>query len=218
MLSAEEKRLRWLGIDMRPRWRRRFAVVVTYLAFLTAIGASDQRWWSHPMIATVVLISLIQFVGVFRQRGPLKSFEDPLDQRPGAWVIVNGLDEWARYRYAATSFDEATAEQQEALLKSYRVGNFMVPAKRGGRDSLDEREMRERDGAVRWSMRWVGLFVASAAGRYSATHRPLTGMGVAADFCVVLVLLWTLPQARMLWTERDPREITGEMGLVESEA
>jgi hypothetical protein len=193
-------------------------VVVTYLAFLTAIGASDQRWWGHPMIATVVLISLIQFMGVFRQRGPLKSFEDPLDQRPGAWVIVNGLDEWARYRYAATSFDEATAEQQEALLKSYRVGNFMVPAKRGGRDLLDEREMRERDGAVRWSMRWVGAVVASSAGIYAAKQHPVSGMDVAADFCAILVLVLTLPQARVLWTERDPREVSGEIGLVVSEA
>jgi hypothetical protein len=28
------------------------------------------------------------------------------------------------------------------------------------------------------------------------------------------VMLWTLPQARVLWTERDPREMSGELELV----
>jgi len=133
-------------------------------------------------------------------------------------MIVNGLDEWARYRYGAGSFDEATAEQQAELLRTYRVGNFAVPAKGYRRELVDERELRERDDAVRWSMRWVGTFLACAAGRYSATHRPITGMHVAADFLVVLMMLLTLPQARVLWTERDPREVSGEMELVEKEA
>jgi hypothetical protein len=98
------------------------------------------------------------------------------------------------------------------------VGNFAVPVKANAGEVLDERELRERDKAVRWSMRWVGTFLACAAGRYSATKHPLSGMEVAADFCLILVLLWTLPQARMLWTEDDPREIGGEMELVGREA
>ncbi len=97
MLASSEKRLRWWGMDMRPRWRRRVAVVVTYLAFLVAISFSDQPLWGHPMIATMTLLVVVQCVGVFRSRGPLKNFEDPIGQRPGARMIVNGLDEWASY-------------------------------------------------------------------------------------------------------------------------
>ena len=41
MLSLDENKLRWLGIDMRPRWRRRVAVVATYAAFLVVV-------WVHP--------------------------------------------------------------------------------------------------------------------------------------------------------------------------
>jgi hypothetical protein len=213
MLAASEKRLRWWGIDMRPRGRRRVAVVVTYLWFLLAISLSDRPWWGHPMIATMVLLVFVQFLGIFRGDGPLKSFEDPVDLRRGARMIVNGLDEWARYRYRAASFDQATARQQAELLGTYRVGSFVVPARLSGSELLDERELRERDSAVRWSMKWVGSFLACAAGRYSVARHPVSGMEVAADFCVVVVLVFTLPQARALWTELDPREMGGEMEL-----
>lgn len=41
MLRAEAAKLRWLGVDMRPRWRRRAAVVLTYVVFLAVV-------WVHP--------------------------------------------------------------------------------------------------------------------------------------------------------------------------
>jgi hypothetical protein len=56
MLRTEEKRSRWLGMDMRPRWRRRVAVMVTYVSFLVALGSADAEWWGHPMVATVGLL------------------------------------------------------------------------------------------------------------------------------------------------------------------
>ena len=40
-MLVDEKRLRWFGIDMRSRERRRVAVVVTYAAFLAVV-------WVHP--------------------------------------------------------------------------------------------------------------------------------------------------------------------------
>ena len=40
-MLVDTKRLRWLGIDMGPRWRRRVAVVLTYAAFLAVV-------WVHP--------------------------------------------------------------------------------------------------------------------------------------------------------------------------
>jgi hypothetical protein len=42
MLTTDERRLRWLGIDMRSRSRRRVAVVATYAAFLGVV-------WVHPL-------------------------------------------------------------------------------------------------------------------------------------------------------------------------
>ncbi len=41
MLRVDAAKLRWLGVDMRPRWRRRVAVVVSYSAFLVVV-------WRHP--------------------------------------------------------------------------------------------------------------------------------------------------------------------------
>jgi hypothetical protein len=41
MLRAETAKLRWMGVDMRPRWRRRVAVVLTYAVFLVVV-------WLHP--------------------------------------------------------------------------------------------------------------------------------------------------------------------------
>ena len=217
-MLTDDKRSRWLGMDMRPRWRRRLAVVVTYAGFLAAISLSGERWWGHPLLAMWVLNFLVLGIGVFRGLGPLKRFDDGLEERPAARMIVNGLDEWARYRYGAESFEEATAEQQAELLRRYRVGSFLVPAKMSRYRSLDEREMRERDGAVRWSIRWVAVFLSGLIAHYGGTRRPISGMDVVADLMVIAVMVWTLPQARVLWTERDPREMGGEMELVGKEA
>src|SRR5580698_9230854 len=49
-MLTDDKRSRWLGMDMRPRWRRRLAVVVTYAGFLAAISSSGERWWGHPLL------------------------------------------------------------------------------------------------------------------------------------------------------------------------
>ncbi len=62
-------------------------------------------------------------------------------------------------------------------------------------------------------MKLVGFFLAGMAVKYSAMRHPVAGMEVAADFWGVLVLVVTLPQARMLWREDDPREIGGELEL-----
>jgi hypothetical protein len=216
MLRAEEKRSRWLGMDMRPRWRRRVAVVVTYLAFLVALGSSGAEWWGHPIVATVTLVFTIMLLGVFGSFGPVKDFEG--QQRAVGGVWVNGLDGWARYKFGAPSFDEATEAQRTELLRTYRFGTFRMPTKPYMDESLDERELKERDGAARWAMRWVGTLMACASGTYANAHHPVNGMEVAAELWTLLVLLITLPQARVLWTEHDPREMSGEMELVGREA
>ena len=41
MLATDAKKLRWCGVDMRSRSRRRVAVVLTYAVFLAVV-------WLHP--------------------------------------------------------------------------------------------------------------------------------------------------------------------------
>jgi len=50
-MLAEEQKLRWCGIDMRARWRRRVAVVATYALYLFLI-------WSHTRLAYGLAVSL----------------------------------------------------------------------------------------------------------------------------------------------------------------
>ncbi len=52
MLVSDEKRLRWCGMDMRPRWRRRVAVALTYAAFVVAV-------WVHPWRTAIVVQVLL---------------------------------------------------------------------------------------------------------------------------------------------------------------
>jgi hypothetical protein len=157
---------------------------------------------------------------VFRKNGVVKSFEDPLRMRGSmaAKMFVNGLDEWARYRYGVASFEEASEAQQAELLKRYRVGTFMVPAKPNPWNGLDEREVGERDGASRWALQRLGFILATFAGTLSVQRVPLpqiTAGGFLWSFCLLAV---TLPQARVLWTEADPRDLSGEMELVAERA
>jgi hypothetical protein len=51
VLRADAAKLRWLGVDMRPRWRRRVAVVVSYAVYLALV-------WFHPWWAPKLFILL----------------------------------------------------------------------------------------------------------------------------------------------------------------
>jgi len=54
-MLQEESKLRWCGIDMRARWRRRVAVVATYAVYLFLI-------WSHSRWAYGLAVSLFYLV------------------------------------------------------------------------------------------------------------------------------------------------------------
>jgi hypothetical protein len=224
MLATDEKRLRWCGIDMHARWRRRVAVVATYLVLFVMIEtAVENHWPAHPywtLMGMVVLTSSWVAVSVFRKNGVVKSFEDPLQMRGSmaGKMFVNGLDEWARYRYGVASFEEASEAQQAELLKRYRVGTFMVPEKPDGErwTGLDEREIGERNDASRWALQRIAGLLAIYAGILAV--KPIAPLVVAGFLWSFSLLARTLPQARVLWTERDPRGMTGEMEMVEREA
>lgn len=217
-----EKNLRWFGIDMRPRWRRRVAVMATYVAFIVVVGIVECDCWGHPVLAIVVLGVTVQLVGVFSPFGPVKPFEDrPPGQQRSKYVYVHGLDDLARYRYGVPNYDAATPEQQSDLLQTYHVGLRLYPRKPSldGQYGLsekywvDEREKNERVEAERWARRWLMFALAVTTGHYLARHSNPERVEVAGDLFLLFILALTLPAARILWTEPDPRDTPGEIEL-----
>jgi hypothetical protein len=135
-------------------------------------------------------------------------------------MFVNGLDEWALYRYDVASFEEASEAQQTELLRRYRVGTFMVPAKPKADQGtgLDEREIGERNDASRWALQQIAVFLGSYAAVLAVKEKPIAPLEVSGFLWSFSLLARTLPQARVLWTEPDPRVMAGEMEMVEREA
>lgn len=222
MLATDAKKLRWMGIDFHKRWRRRAAVLITYLCFLLILGemTGDSRWLEHAYLRLVALCALtfaLQAISVFRNGGLVKSFEDYHKGACGKYMIVGSLDEWARYRYGVAGFEEASAEQQKELLRTYRVGNYLVPAKALDNPLLDERERAERDKTLRWVLGRVSFLLAMFTGSAAIQRNPYSPFDVAALLWTFFILTITLPQARVLWTEPDPRDASGSQP-VENEA
>ena len=60
MLRADATKLRWMGINMRPRWRRRVAVVATYATFLAVVWV--QPWWAERLFLVLVVVSYAQMM------------------------------------------------------------------------------------------------------------------------------------------------------------
>jgi hypothetical protein len=221
-----EKNLRWLGIDMRARWRRRVAVLVTYLAFLAVVSIVEEGGcWGHPFLTMIVLGAAVHLLGVFSHFGPVKPFDDlQPGQQQSKYVYVHGLDDLARYRYDVVNYDAATPEQQSDLLQTYHVGMRRYrrkPSQDGqyGLDEkywLDEREKNERVEAHQWARRWLIITIALTTGHYLNNYkRPQPqSLEVAGDLLWLCILAYTLAPARILWTEPDPRETPGEIELV----
>jgi hypothetical protein len=234
MLTSEAKKLHWLGIDMHARWRRRIAVIATYTVLTLLIASaggeidSEVYFRVHHMLALLVLICPTAgwlLLSVFRPNGVVKSFDiTPSGKNMRKYTVVGNLDEWARYRYGAPSFEQSTEEQQKELLRIYRVGNYSVPVKRtpdglAAPESwkLDEREVAERDRIGHWALNRIGFFLAIMAGSIMAEKLPWTPSDVSTYLWSFALLAWTLPQARVLWTEPDPSNEVQPM-LVTKEA
>lgn len=56
-MLVDSNLLKWCGMDMRPRWRRRVAVLITYAAFLVAVWAPASR--SYDVLLPLFYISLL---------------------------------------------------------------------------------------------------------------------------------------------------------------
>jgi hypothetical protein len=213
MLSSDPKHLKLFGIDLRPRWRRRVLVVITYLVYEGVMIAGYRRvaFPSEQMIDWVATACVI-FLSIFGLFSPLKSFEDvrvPVGGKLFAgWknprmVMLGSLDDWSKYKYGNV-FDEATEEQQKELLRTYRVGNYLVPFKGvSGFDArvLDERELAERNEALRKTLKFLILALIIEATNQRLWTHPAGGV-----FLELLAAAATAPKAIVLWSEADPRE------------
>jgi hypothetical protein len=86
-MLVEAEKLKWLGLDMRPQWRRRAAVAGTYAAYLLAV-------WVHSGVVLGALIGLTMASGL---AGSLPIVRDvyesvlPKIRRVGAILIVLNL-------------------------------------------------------------------------------------------------------------------------------
>jgi hypothetical protein len=223
MLVADQNRLRWLGIDMRARSKRRAAVAVTYSAYVLAvvivlqvIPRPYQFWFLLAISAAILLLS------VFREGGPVKSFDEARPAR-GALrgkVMLGSLDDWARY-FHGIDFALASAAQQKDVLDRYRVGNYWVPEKPeyyGAADVADEREVMERDRASYLSLRCLALTIAALALYQGALLRESWSPAANAALLLGLAITAiTLPKAIVLWTEADPRDAE-DLRLAEPES
>jgi hypothetical protein len=223
MLTADEQ-MRWWGMDMRSRRRRRWAISGFYVllfAVLVGIGTTS-RWTAHPY---AVLLSMIAMGGVlgrlsiFGKNGPLKDRDRPYVQLGKMeYVRVTGLDERARYRFGVENFESASEAQKDELLNTNKVGTYWMLKDRDHTPWLDERELRERDNAERWALKEIIIILGSLTGIWfsqMADHGKLDGYSVVTLLLFVVLLAMTLPKARVLWTEPDPRELSGEIHMVD---
>jgi hypothetical protein len=138
----------------------------------------------------------------------------------GEMVRVDGLDDWARYRFGVESFEAASAEQKDELLNGYKVGAWYLPGKFDQTPPLlDEREQRERDGVERWTRNATVGVLGSYAGIFASRamdhEKKVNNLSVGLLFLSLSVLVMTLPMARVLWIEPAPEE-GGELVVVDA--
>lgn len=224
MLNPEK--LRYLGIDLHSRTRRRVLVVATWLAFLVGMEAlnvvlSLVPWFGvHPMAALglgMAAVALFSFGSVFRDGGAVRRFQMPIwcmrGHKGEGFVMLRDLDDWARYKFGAKLADLPEAEQQQ-VLRTYRVGYYWFPAGRSRTpERLDERELAVRNEASVTTLRWVGLLCFSFAGTFGARMRPIGSGEVGITLLMLGCCAFNGPRSVILWNEPDPR-INGDLALV----
>ncbi len=227
MLNPDPKKLRWLGIDMRSRTRRRCAVVlhvavgVLGLFTLAAATADEpvlQRY--HLSLYLMLLLTLLCSQGIFREGGVVKPFQERKEHekapwrlrgRPGRFVMLGSLDDRAEYRYGAKFDDLAEAEQQELLMK-YRVGNYLFPAeasKAPGMQKappiLDEREQREKERANSITLKVMTGWLFYLAANYGTGHsKAMSGADIASLLLTFGFFATNGPKIYILWNEPSP--------------
>jgi len=215
--------MRWWGLDVRSRRRRRWALSGFYaVLFVVFAGVgTTSRWTAHPyivLLSLVVAAAVLGRLSILGKRGPMRDRERPaLRLGKIEYVSVSGLDERARYRFGLESFDAASEAQKNELLNTHWGGTRYMPNERDKTLWLDEREQRDWDSAERWALQQVIKILGILTGIWlseMARYGKLDGYSVVTLLLYVGLAAMTLPKARVLWTEVDPRELGGELAVV----
>ena len=221
-------KLRYLTIDVHSRRRRRIVVVCIWAAFVLGMAALetvlDNQSFSvrHPHLslwATLAYVWFFYYLSIFRDGGVVRPFHFrtlPLAGFKGRVVLLSSLDDWARYSHGA-ALAELTEEQQQDVLRRYRVGCYYFPAdKSRSPERLDERETMIRDRASTSTLRWVGFISVFCAGTltgHSFAH--LQPADIITNFFDIVFMVMAGPATAILWAEPDPRD-SAELSLVEA--
>jgi len=221
-------KLRYLGIDLHSRRRRRIVVVCSWAAFTAGSAAlesflDDRSFSVHhhelSLWAAIAYVCLFYYLSVFRDGGAIRPFHfrtRPLAGLRGRVVVLNSLDDWARYYYGA-ALDDLPQEQQQDVLRRYRVGYYYREANKSrSPERLDERETMIRDRASASTLRWVGI--SCAVGAASLTGHNFAHLQPANIITVLFNIVFMVmagPATVILWIEPDPHE-SGDLTLMEA--
>lgn len=227
MLNSDPKKLRFLGIDLHSRTRRRYAVVLTIVAFVMAMAALSegtdnsaalQRY--HCGFWLMLLASAVCSAGIFREGGPVKAFNEPiwrLKEMKGGAVLLRNLDDLAEYRFGGR-FDALTEAQQDEVLRSYRIGNYFYPATDSKASTrLDERERIEKDRAYSATLTSLTRYLFIMTGVCGFKSSSFTSADIAALLLTLGFVGLNGPKAAVLWNEPAPAS-EGELRIVRPES
>jgi hypothetical protein len=212
-----ENNLRWLGIDMRSRWRRRVTVVVTYLVSIGVAGWLSS-WhgsgWITPVKALFGLLFAIEFLTIFREGGLVKSFKEP----PRPFTVRTGGKvglRWGRFLVRSSArFRFTTPEKQQGMLRRLDESFPYTIQPDESPNAPDEREKSVADIASRRTLQFLSVILGYNAVSAGMQAKSWTASEVVAMMLSYLVIARTGPQARVLWSEPDPRDAAGEIELV----
>jgi hypothetical protein len=227
MLNPDPAKVRYLGIDLHSRTRRRIVVALTWMVFVIGMGLLSYTldtkpfFHTHPIIGfylVALAVGLFILGSVFRDGGVIKSFTLRVwhihGPRGGQFVLLRSLDDWALYQHGARLADLPEGQQQE-VLRTYRVGYYVFPADKSKTpERLDEREIAVRNQASTNALRWVTFLCFYLAGAYAVGTIPLRSTDVAMSFLTLGVCAFNGPRSLILWNEPDPRE-SGDPMLVQ---
>ena len=221
MLSEDPKKLRFLGIDLRSRGRRRALVFLTYFLFLFAMAGVQtffdyhhvaSHWWTLPggfseLAAMILLTCAFSVSGIFRENGPVKPFgPHKLFKRYGDRLILETRDDLARYLYEKP-LAELSLEEQAEVKRRWRPGKYLAKDKAFFAPGLpDERELAEAGRASRTALGILCFLLMMSAGTLAGYGVDLHSGAATVECCELALAAVTLPKAIILWSEADPRE------------
>jgi hypothetical protein len=150
--------------------------------------------------------------------------EKPLDTTAdGEIKNLQSLEDFAQH-YFGESFGELSEEQQMEVGRLYRatpMGEWVKPGS-GRFPTIEDERLRHEDDRLRaevqrW-MVWI-LWISAVGWSIAATvHETIRAGTIEAWGWTMAMVVVTLRQAIVLWSEEDPRVTSAEMELVEREA